>query len=379
MTSIRLATIQVAVKLPLILVCATIGAFLGTPIQGTDPATLKREINVPTPGGAIACLDPDTAQTRLRIGVEPCSAFERSPDGLWLARLLYSGVVVIHDAADGSERAQFQAIPFVAPTHGPLDWADEWWEEDRCLRFAGSNDRLVLAKGHRVSELWSLEPAERIAQLSIAGEHATSIDVSFDGSRIVTGDTAGQVALWSALDDELVHEPWQVEHRVTALHFDPAGQRIAIASLGCNVHLLELGDGALRRLDLGPRTGTGHSVGLDDVRFDFSGRQLIAVTGDCTPNVVAWEISTGERTWKRELPWAGPPARQSADGERWLLGNRGVWLDGRTGATLGEAFPLRENQGLQTNGNVAWKVEGDQLRLFTLGDPVRIRDVRLAP
>jgi WD40 repeat protein len=367
-------------ELPISFLCTPIGVLfaLGGQSQEPDAAAPAREILVTTPKGAVVYLEPETARIRLRIGTEPCKAFELSPDGLDLARLLYNDTVVLHDARNGEERVRFKALPFVKPPHSPLEWAEEWWDEDRCLRFAGANDRLVLAKGHRATELWSLEPAERVAQLPHEDRDlATAVDVSPDGSEIVTGNDAGQLILWSALDGSRLHAPWQISTKITALHFDPSGQLIAIGSVGCNVHLLDLNDGALRRLEPSRLTGTGSRLGLDDVRFDRTGRQLIAVTNDCSPNVMTWDVSTGELAWERDMPWAGPPVRQSADGERWLLGNRGVWLDAATGSTLAEAFP-RGPAGLDTNGDVAWHFQG-HLRLFTLGDPVRIRDVRLDP
>jgi len=363
------------------------GLFLPPQIAAPDSTKQSKEITVETRNGITACVEiTENPRVRLRIGDRPSKARTRSGDGRWLARLLGNDEVVIHHARDGSERARLETLPFIQPRpidwDGPPEW-ESWWDEDRCMRFAGEDERLVLARGHRATELWSIEQAQRIGFLVLENEvEATALDVSADGAWIATGDAYGRIAVWSASNGTLRAGPWQVSDGITALQFDPVATRLAIGGHGCTVRVLDLEEGALRELPPSRLIGTGSRRGIDDVSFDPSGKLLVASNHSCGPRVSAWRTDTWALAWERDVDWGfncRGSIRFGRDGVRIVLAGRGIALDARNGSILCEAFPLDAEVELDTDGETAWRLEGDLLRVVSFEPCVRIRDVRIAP
>jgi WD40 repeat protein len=351
---------------------------------GLEPTEPSPEIFIETTRGCTACVDAGEGRVRLQIGQEGAKATARSRDGRWLARLIWSGTVVLHDLRDGAERERLETLPFVPPPQldwdGPPQW-ESWWGEDRCVRFAASDEHLVLAKGHRATELWSIEPCERIALLVLEDEiEATALDVSADGAWIATGDKDGRIAIWSAANGELAKAPTKISGAITSVHFDPSGMRLAIGTNGCYVHVLELEGGALRELLPSRRTGPDFGLGIEDVRFDPKGSLLVALSGSFGPRVCAWNTASWTIAWETDVAWGRNThgsIRFGRDGARLLLSGRGLALDARDGSILCEVFPIRADMHLATNGEQAWSLEGDLLRIYSFEPCVRIRDVHL--
>ena len=260
---------------------------------------------------------------------------------------------------------------------GETNW-DAFYNEDRVLRFAGTDDRLVLALGHRATELWSLEPLERIAQLDLPGEvPVTALDVGADGTLVATGDESGWVAVWSARTGEPLQGPIEVSGRVTALHLDPSGGRLAIGAESGRAYVLARADGSLRALEHGVEHDSDGAC-IEEVRFDPSGETLVTLAPWGRPQVCAWDPDSGRLLWRYGGRLTRGIARFSPDGERLFLSARGIVLDARTGAVLYATFPATGTPlTLDSNGFVAWSLDGDRLSVFTFNDRVAVRDLRI--
>jgi WD40 repeat protein/DNA-binding SARP family transcriptional activator len=149
--------------------------------------------------------------------------------GALLAIAVVAGVVAISQRQSAREAARTEAAQRLGAE------AINERQLDQALRLASAAVVLDDSVATRSSLLSVLQRSpETVAVLNGAGEELWALALSPDGRTLALGDTSGRVFLYDAQTHERIGEhqwadPEAISGQVTALEFDPSGERLAIA------------------------------------------------------------------------------------------------------------------------------------------------------
>jgi WD40 repeat protein len=132
-----------------------------------------------------------------------------------------------------------------------------------------------------------------------------------DGSRLASGDLAGNVKVWDARTGKKLHFFHAHDRQIWALAFSPDGRRLATGSQeDCGVKVWEVSTGRL----LHPFSG--HTDRIEGLVFSPDGQRLGSASVDRT--VRLWDLTSGKEvlTYRHEQPLAPNGLAFSADGQR---------------------------------------------------------------
>jgi WD40 repeat protein len=233
----------------------------------------------------------DTTSSRPLVELEGAAALEAvaySPDGRWIAGSACgpdTAPLRLWDAATGRLRhtLEGQRPPITALAFAP-------------------DSALLASGGSQSTDVWLWDVAR--------GEPALLIPDAIDGCSVealafhpqgrwlaaggvdwlATGGSDGAVAVWDAADRR---EVVTLDGAATALAFDPAGRRLAAASLSRSVRLWDVGDWEGGRLRGEPAAVLfGHEEAVTSVAYSPDGRLL--VSGGLDHTVCLWDAATGD-------------------------------------------------------------------------------------
>jgi WD40 repeat protein len=153
--------------------------------------------------------------------------------------------------------------------------------------------------------LWDLEDGRLRAKID-AGDFVASTATSPDGRlaalglnqaiRLVdlpTGETVSELALPGG-DDAAANQPVFNRGDVTALAFDPAGERLLSATDGGELALWDVSQGReIRRF-------AGHDSRIHDLVFSPDGRSFLSVADD--QQLILWDVETGNTLFTYKNP-----------------------------------------------------------------------------
>ncbi len=148
---------------------------------------------------------------------------------------------------------------------------------------ARNRSLLAIAYGRRVA----LGVPPKIVLSAIRQpKRVTSVALSPDGSRVVTGGSDGIVRVWSE-SGRLVRELRGHHRAVTRVAISPNGGLIATSSLDGTAKIWDAGTGRLLH------TLKGHRKPLTSVAFSSDGRQVVTASNDRDARV--WDAATGKQ------------------------------------------------------------------------------------
>jgi WD40 repeat protein len=206
----------------------------------------------------------------LRAHSEMIRVMAFSPDGRTLASGGGDTFVCLWDVATGEVQ---HALPDL---------------QQRCLFLAFDADsRLLATVGSDQSiGLWSVESGRRLETIVTHSDEVIALDVSPDGSQVISGGTSGVPHIWDVGDGRTgVRALLGHTDRVQAVGWSPHGELLASAGCDRAIHLWDAGTGRLtRKLH-------GHSNDVQDLHFSRDGR-LISCSRDTT--VRLWDVQSGE-------------------------------------------------------------------------------------
>ena len=216
--------------------------------------------------------------------------------------------------------------------------------------YLGDSGRLVTAAGDGTFTVWDAETGSEILTQRAHPTLISWIDVSTDGSRVVTGGADGLVKVWLLGDRSAESHVVLAGHQtlIGSVAFEPAGGRVA--SVG--------GDGTARVWDVTPlggreiRTwpGPGDVAGAVAFRPD-GGAVASSVAGG---EVVVWDVPTGLPLVT--LPahgWAAMTVAFSPDG-RWVATGGADGVAAVREAATGEARHLLDHHPSQQSSTELW-------------------------
>lgn len=299
----------------------------------------------------------------------PPRHLEWSPDGHQLAWLLSDGRLEVVEAASASLRASLATyVVTVEPA----------WQA-RHFRFAAGGERIVVACGGGIGEIWSVGEGSLMARIGPQGSNpATALAVSRGGERVALGDLQGFIAVWSASSGVLVAGPISVGAKINWLDFDPTGELLAIGARDCKVKLWDTTGGQpMQELSHCDQDLFG-GLEIGWVQFSPDGRRLLATSSSFWEARV-WDLATSAETWRYDYRGGNPgflAGAFSPDGSRVVLSLRGVVLDVPSGKVCHELVSGRElRPWFQSEGDLAWTVWDDRLLVCSTADGRRILDL----
>ena len=128
-------------------------------------------------------------------------------------------------------------------------------------------------------------PARQIHQLTGHQAAVTSVAVSPDGRRIVSGSLDKTVAVWDLETGTQIHRLTGHQDAVWSVAVSPDGRRIVSGSQDNTVAVWDLESGApIHRL-------TGHQDAVKSVAVSPDGRRIVSGSEDNT--VAVWDLETG--------------------------------------------------------------------------------------
>jgi WD40 repeat protein len=287
----------------------------GTRLSGSAGAALSRTSLALGPGGTRLALSGggtaprvwDTASARPVVTLEvqePVQALAYSPDGRWVAGGL-ERAVRLWDAADGRLRAVL----------------DEQEEPVTALAFAPDGSALASASSTGLAVwLWEVPGGEPTLLIPDALDGCTVEALAFHpGGRLLaaggidwlaTGGSDGAICVWDLAER---CEIATISGGVTAVTWDPAGKRLASASLEQSVCVWDASGGELLHELF------GHDGTVSAVAFSPDGRWLASGGEDRT--VRLWDATTGEPVALKELDTQVKALCFAPDGRHLYTGN----------------------------------------------------------
>jgi WD40 repeat protein len=119
-------------------------------------------------------------------------------------------------------------------------------------------------------------------------EGVTSIALSPDGKRIVSGSWSAKIRVWDVETGEVVFGPFGGHSRhITSVMFSPDGNRIVSGSLDMTIRLSDTETG---EIVLGPLEG--HTDWVESVTFSPDGKRIVSVSWDSM--ICVWDAETGD-------------------------------------------------------------------------------------
>ncbi len=162
---------------------------------------------------------------------------------------------------------------------------------DPTLRISGDGKRMITLGCAAPADLWDLDRGIHVARLD-RGVRIRAAAWSSDGAQVFTGDDAGQVCAWSAVDGRLVRVRSASAGPITALATAPDGTLILVASaLPATLTALATRDFQSlwkREFVIGPDI-EDHIVALS---FDRDSSHVVAGTG-ATGMIESWSVRGG--------------------------------------------------------------------------------------
>ena len=194
-----------------------------------------------------------------------------------------------------------------------------------CLSVAPGGKRVALGRGNGAVELWDLQTGKFLQKLEGHGgdvAYVGAVSWSPTGKWFATGGADEYLRIWDAATGELIRElkgPAQrsgdsdMVDSIRALDVSADGSRILSAGKGDSVQLWEVDTGKL------VRTYPAHSWNVLAAAFAADGKRV--VSGSVDGDWCVWDPRTGQRIQPEPAPWPGRSPITAI-----LAGRDGRWL-----------------------------------------------------
>lgn len=326
----------------------------------------RSELVLSMPEARLVFVDIGEARVRLetrlqRSGVgsgADIRSMSWSPDGKRLAVALSESPIQILDCLHGDSRSE---VPMRESRCSGVQWT--------------MDDRLLLSYYGVASELWSVDRAERLAELATRAGPASAVALSKDRGTLALGDTTGEVSVWDAGTGNLRMRLPSRGKRVHSLAFDPQGSTLAIGDAGRELRVWSLECEEERVRLVYPGDDPFDSIVTRGISFSPDGRQLVSTSSDWW-DVHLWSLDDGKERWRYASPEGWPPgiaARFSTDGRLVLLSRYGLALDAESGVewqVLGVGGD--PSTRVRWDRDLAWSFVDCRLLVYSLRDEGRL-------
>ncbi|BDM83557.1 WD40 repeat domain-containing protein [Acaryochloris marina] len=216
------------------------------------------------------------------------------------------------------------------------DWASS-------ITISPDGQRIVSGNSDRTIRLWDAKTGKPIGEpLTGHKDQVTSVAYSPDGQRIVSGSWDKTIRLWDAKTGKPIGEPLTGhKDQVTSVAYSPDGQRIVSGSWDKTIRLWDAKTGKPIGEPL-----TGHGDKVQSVAYSPDGQRIVSGSWDKT--IRLWDAKTGKPIGE---PLTGhkdqvTSVAYSPDGQRIVSGSEDktirLW-DAKTGKPIGE--PLTGHGG----------------------------------
>lgn len=210
------------------------------------------------------------------------------------------------------------------------------------------------------ARLWSLDPWEPFGLTMLHGAALKDLAFSADGKTLVTGAQDGTVRAWPVPQAPVGHTR-RKSLAVAFATFDPAGERVLVAS----ERETRLEEAAGGRVVSKARYGVPPGAFTEHVRFDRSGRRLIAAAGMGAREASVWDAAEGKRL---AGPFRNDDAAHRAEPYWGEIQAVDLSADGNLAATAGGSLGV---------GLIVWDAaSGKSLGSVPVG---YVHDVRFSP
>ncbi len=211
---------------------------------------------------------------------------------LWLASALEPAVASEDGDLESRIRRQLAAWTGQFPS-----LRTSYPHQGHVFAIAVSQDAQLLVTGGRdgssendgLARLWNAKSGQSVGPPLVHQGTVFGVDVSPDGSRIISGSADGTAQLWDAATGARVGRTMRHDHRVLAVAFSPDGETVLTGSHDTTARLWSAETGEALEI---PQLAHGAIIRCVD--FSPDGESLLTAGDDGV--VRFWSAATGERT-----------------------------------------------------------------------------------
>ncbi len=238
---------------------------------------------------------------RFQPGNAPVRELCFTPKGERLATIDLDGVLRLIDTKSGEVLTRIPGAASSGPDSPPPH-----------LEYAADGSAFLIGATRETVRIHDAADGALRCEIEV-GQDLQAISWRGDGGLLATDAPEGRVRLFDTRTGEPVESGIDIEAEVTALAFEPRGDRLWVGDDASTVHVLDVAEGTLiRTLDLQDLDSFG-TVEVGSITFRE--KDELAITASIGfGGVAAWDPPSGERVWAYTYPFGNESPLFSAFG-----------------------------------------------------------------
>ncbi|MFS1437392.1 WD40 repeat domain-containing protein [Shewanella sp. 10N.286.48.A6] len=169
-----------------------------------------------------------------------------------------------------------------------------WWSLPASAQSVAIANNAQTLVGLIDGSVMSLAPEKNLIKFLGHNERVSSVSISADGQRALTGSNDGSVILWQAQTGQPIQQ-WQLESRLSKVQLNQRGSLSFVSDIKGHAYIYHNDTGAQQsQLAINRRQMTFSSA-----RFIHQDKQLI--TGSPSKEIILWDTKTGKKQTTRQI------------------------------------------------------------------------------
>ncbi|MBQ4889618.1 MULTISPECIES: WD40 repeat domain-containing protein [unclassified Shewanella] len=169
-----------------------------------------------------------------------------------------------------------------------------WWSLPASAQSVAIANNAQTLVGLIDGSVMSLAPEQSLIKFLGHNERVSSVSISADGQRALTGSNDGQVILWQATTGQPIHQ-WQFSSRIGKVQLNQSGSLSFASDITGNGNIYNNSDG---------KEVTSLAINRRQMTFSsarFIHQDKILVTGSPSKEIILWQVQSGKKLANRQI------------------------------------------------------------------------------